>query len=76
MKKLLIIGLFLLFTACATCPKYDVVILANSPFGPIVMGTEKGTYTEKYHSLEQFLNGEGWITLEEFNAWRAARGSI
>ena len=75
-KKLLILGVFLLFTACAHCPREDVVHAIITPFGPMVLKTEKGTYDAENHSLEQFKQFDGWITLEEYEAWKAARDSI
>jgi len=69
-KKVLLIFVLLAFVSCA-CPKYNVVDRGMSPFGPIIIQTNKDHYNEKNHSLEKFLNSDGWITLEEFEAWRA-----
>lgn len=52
------------------CPKYDVVQLVMTPFGPMVIQTKKDSYAEKYHSLKQFKHFSGWITFEEYRAWQ------
>ena len=56
------------FSGCATkCPKYDTVEWVLTPFGPIIVETEKDTYSEEFHSLELFKQGIGWITSEEWD---------
>ena len=77
-----LLGFFIVFAVvfffygCATnkviCPSEDVVDFVLTPYGPIVLQTEKGRYsTEENHSLEGFLALDGWITLEEYRAWKA-----
>ena len=58
-------GLFSLFVSCA-CPKHDSIIAVFTPFGPMLIETEKDTFSEKNHSKEKFFIGEGWITTEEY----------
>ena len=60
MKKLLILGVFLLFTACAPCPNQDVILFVATPFGPMAVKVERGT-------LDKKNRGQDWITLQEWN---------
>ena len=64
------LGVMLLgIQGCITvCPKQSVVEMVLTPFGPMIVETPKDTYNEKYHSEEQFLQGGGWLTLEEYEA--------
>lgn len=66
---------YMLFAGCATtppcCPDLDVADLILTPYGPIVVITDKDHYCKDQHSLEKFLTGHGWITLEEYEAWKA-----
>ena len=63
-----IIGILVVLLGCATkCPKYDIVEWVLTPFGPIIVETEKDTYSEEFHSLELFKQGIGWITSEEWD---------
>lgn len=58
------------------CPYTNIVELGMSPIGPLTIWTEKDCYNEKYHSLEQFLGFDGWLTLKEYEAYIAAKNSI
>lgn len=51
------------------CPSQDIVEWIYTPYGAILTMTEKGLYAEDWHSLEKFKEGDGWITLEEYEAW-------
>lgn len=42
-----------------------------TPFGPMVIHMDKGNFNKENHSVEQFQDGTGWITLEEYEAWPA-----
>ena len=53
------------------CPPQDVVEWIITPYGAILTMTEKGLYAEDRHSLERFKQIDGWITLEEYEAWVA-----
>ena len=64
------LGVILLFLCgCATCPNYTVVEVLMTPLGPMFIQTEKDNYSEKNHSLEQFKEGTGWVTVQEYEAW-------
>jgi len=67
---LIILGVILLCAwGCASCPKETTVELMMTPFGPMVLGTDKDRYSEDKHSMEQFMSGEGWLTLEEWELY-------
>ena len=64
------LGVMLVFSSCVTvCPKQSVVEMVWTPIGPMVVQTERDTYCEERHSLERFLNGTGWLTAEEYDAY-------
>lgn len=91
-KLLLILAMFLLCCSCnlesdpieqltitevkIVCPAYDVIFGVMTPFGPMVIHMDKGNFNEENHSLEQFQNLTGWITLEEYKAYIAMKESI
>jgi len=59
-----------LSTRCEQCPPTDVVDGVFTPFGPLSVQTNEGRYSgEEKHSLEGFLALDGWITLEEYDAY-------
>lgn len=58
------------------CPYTNVVELGISALGPITIWTKKDNYNEKYHSREQFLNFDGWLTLKEYEELMIEMGSI
>ena len=69
LSRLFILGVILVFVGCATvCPPQAVVEIMWTPFGPIVIETGEDTYCEERHSKERFMRGDGWLTLEEYEA--------
>ena len=65
------------------CPAQDTIDIVWSPYGSMIIQTDKGAYSEDRHSLEKFKKGDGWITLEEYKVWikklqekRTKEGSI
>ena len=67
MKYVMILGLILLLTGCVTvCPKQSIVEMVWTPIGPMIVQTERDTYSEERHSEERFIEGTGWLTLEEY----------
>ena len=73
LSRLFILAVLLLFFVggCGPCPNQDIVQCVITPFGLMVVQTDKNNYAEEFHSLEQFKDGTGWITLEEYKAWIA-----
>ena len=63
---LLALGMIFVFAGCSTCPKQDTVEMMWTPFGPMTVYTEKDSYSEERHGEEQFMKGNGWLTLEEY----------
>ena len=53
------------------CPAQDTIDMVWTPYGWIIISTEKDTYNQERHSLEKFIEGDGWITVEEYEAWQA-----
>ncbi|MCK4782482.1 MAG: hypothetical protein KAV87_01940 [Desulfobacteraceae bacterium] len=51
------------------CPPQDIIEWIITRYGAILILTEKGLYSEDRHSLERFIQMDGWITLEEYEAW-------
>ena len=51
------------------CPPQDIIEWIITPYGAILVLTEKGLYSEDRHSLERLIDLDGWITLEEYEAW-------
>jgi hypothetical protein len=45
--------------------------MVYTPFGPMVMETERDSYCEERHSRQRFMRADGWLTLEEYEAWEA-----
>ena len=54
-----------------SCPIQDIVEWFHSPSGSAVIQTEKNFYCEENHSIELFMQGQGWVTVEEYEAWLA-----
>ena len=52
-----------------TCPQYDVIFGVMTPFGVMTLHMDKGNFNEENHSLEQFEDATGWISLEEYKVW-------
>ena len=68
-SAILVLGVVLIFTGCATiCPKQTVVETVWTPFGPMTIQIERDTFCEERHSEERFIEGNGWLTLEEYEA--------
>lgn len=53
------------------CPSQDIVEWVYTPYGAMMIETQKNIYGEDRHSLEKFKEMDGWITLEEYEAWVA-----
>ena len=60
MKKLLLLPLVFFFLGCATypCPKQDIVVIADTPYGRTSFTIDKGGLNESEHNRT-------WLTLEE-----------
>ena len=56
-------------TEAILCPPQTIVEWVHFPFGSVVVETGKGFYSEEYHSLDLFIKGLGWITVEEYEEW-------
>ena len=74
--RFLILGVILVFLGGCTanklmCPAQDTIDMVWTPFGSVIIQTEKGAYSKERHSIEKFKEGDGWITLEEYEAWVA-----
>ena len=53
-------------TETTICPPQDIVEWLHTPYGLAVIQTDKNFYSEKNHSIELFMQGQGWITVEEY----------
>lgn len=72
---IVLILLSIMVQGCAAnklmCPTQDTIDMVWTPYGAMIISIETGAYSEDRHSLEQFKDGTGWITLEEYEAWVA-----